>query len=391
MSTKNRLAPILPAQYHAVTCRSIRDVDWAEWNQLRDPEADLFMDPRYILAVENSMGSVCSFRQVVVRDDDGRAVAAACFCAYTIEGPSLATGTARKILTAIERVLPGFFGLRMLLCGLPISSGSSHLRFTPGVDRVAVLRLLDEIARDFAAEERAHVILFKEFEPAEAGDLTSLEELGYRRGDSLPMNCVPSHSQSFEGYLSGISSAKRYKIQHSRKKAAKLGLTFEHRSGAEGAAELYSDQVHTLYEAVLDRAKVRFETLPAEFFREVARQLPQEALFTFAIHEGRIVGFALSLFCPGRFDQMFMGVDYDLNRKLDVYFNLFYEALGTAYERRPRLICVGQTTDDVKHEKLGAYQVPLTLYVKARRPLVRSVLAVRFEWFFPNRPLKYAR
>ncbi len=296
-----------------------------------------------------------------------------------------------KILTAIERVAPGFFGLRMLLLGLPVSCGSSHLRFTPGVDRAAVLRLLDEIARDFATEERAHVILFKEFEPAEAGDLTSLEELGYRRCDSLPMNCVPAHYQSFEDYLSGISSAKRYKIQHSRKKAATLGLTFEHRSGAEGAAELYTDKIHTLYEAVLERAKVRFETLPAEFFREQARQLPHESLFTFGIHDGRVVGFALSLVCQGRFDQMFMGVDYDLNRKLDIYFNLFYEALGAAFERRPRMIYVGQTTDDVKHEKLGAYQIPLTLYVKARRPLVRSVLAVRFNWFFPDRPLKYPK
>jgi hypothetical protein len=50
---------------------------------------------------------------------------------------------------------------------------------------------------------------------------------------------------------------------------------------------------------------------------------------------------------------------------------------------------LGQTTDDVQHEKLGAYQIPLTLYVKGRRPLVRSVLAVRFQWFFPDRPLKY--
>src|ERR1700722_176650 len=101
MSIKNSLVPTSRAQYHAVTFRSIRDIDWNEWNELRDPEADLFMDPRYILAVENGMESVCRFRHVVVRDDDGHAVATTCLCAYTIEGPSLATGTARKILTAI--------------------------------------------------------------------------------------------------------------------------------------------------------------------------------------------------------------------------------------------------------------------------------------------------
>jgi predicted N-acyltransferase len=378
-----------PAQYHAVTCPSIRDVDWDEWNQLRDPEGDPFMDPRYILAVENSMGSVCRFRHVVFRDDDRHAVATACLCACTIEGPSLVDGTARKVVTAIDRLAPGLLGLRLLLCGLPVSCGSSHLRFSPHVDHAAVLRPLDEVMQAFASEERAHCLLFKEFEPFEARHLTSLEKLHYRRADSLPMNCVPSHHQSFEDYLSTISSARRYKIRHSRQKAAALGLTFEHRSGAEGAAELYTDEVHRLYEAVLERAKVRFERLPAEFFREMARQLPQESLFTFAIHDGRIVGFALSLSCQERFDQMFIGVDYELNRKLDLYFNTFYEALDAALKRRPRLIYVGQTTDEVKHEKLGAYQVPLTLYAKGRRRLVRSVMAVRFKWFFPDRPLKY--
>ena len=90
---------------------------------------------------------------------------------------------------------------------MPVSCGSSHLRFAPQADRAAVLRSLDEIMQAFAAEERAHCFLFKEFEPHEAGDLTSLEELGYRRADSLPMNCVPPHYQSFEDYLSKISSA----------------------------------------------------------------------------------------------------------------------------------------------------------------------------------------
>lgn len=389
MSIKNCPAATSRAQYRAVTYRSIRDVDWNEWNRLRDPNTDPFMDPRYILAVENSMASECRFRHVVVRDGDGQAVATACLCACSIDGPSLVDGTARKIVAAIDRIVPGLLWLRMLLCGLPVSSGSSHLRFAPHADHAVVLRSLDEVMQAFASEERAHCLLFKEFEPLEARDLASLEDLRYRRADSLPMNCVPAHYRSFEDYLSKISSPKRYKIQHSRKKAAQLGLKFEHRSGAEGAAELYTDEVHKLYEAVLERAKVRFERLPAGFFRELARQLPQESLFTFAIHDGRIVGFASSLLCQQRFDQMFVGIDYDLNHKLDLYFNLFYEALGAAFQRGARLIYVGQTTDEVKHEKLGAYQVPLTLYAKGRRRMVRLVMAVRFKWFFPDRPLKY--
>ena len=59
------------------------------------------------------------------------------------------------------------------------------------------------------------------------------------------------------------------------------------------------------------------------------------------------------------------------------------------FERGPRRIYVGQTSDDFKHQKLSTYQVPLTLYVKGRQWVARGLLASGFRWFFPPRPMKY--
>jgi predicted N-acyltransferase len=378
-----------PTDYHSVVHRSIREADWDEWNRLRDPKSDPFLDPRYILAVENSMGSVCSFRHVLVRDEEDRPAAIACLCSYTIDGGVLAEGDAKKWTALVSRVAPVLLRIRLLLCGLPVSSGSSHLRFAPHADRAAVLRHLDGVVHAFAREERSHCIVYKEFTPDECRDLAPLEALGYRRADSLPMNCVPTEYRSFDDYLSRIGSAKRRTIRKSREKFAGFGFKVEHRLGGEGAAELYTDEVHRLYEAVLDRAAVRFENLPAEYFRELARQLPENTLFTFVSREGRIVAFAATLLCEELFDQMFIGLDYSLNRECDLYFNIFFEALGAAFERGPRRIYVGQTSDDFKHQKLSTFQVPLTLYTKGVRWIVRGLLASGFGWFFPPRPVKY--
>jgi predicted N-acyltransferase len=378
-----------PADYHSVVHRTIREADWDEWNGLRDPKSDPFMDPRYILAVENAMGSVCHFRHVLVRDEEDRAVAAACLCSYTIDGGVLAEGDAKKVTAVISRVAPVLLRIRLILCGLPVSSGSSHLRFAPHADRAAVLRHLEDIVQAFAREERSHCVVYKEFTPDELGDLATLDDLGYRRADSLPMNCVPAEFRSFDDYLSHIGSAKRRTIRRSREKFASFGFQVEHRMGGEGAAELYTDKVHKLYESVLDRAAVRFESLPGDYFRELARQLPENTLFTFVSREGQIVGFAATLLCDELFDQMFIGLDYSLNRECDLYFNIFFEAMGAAFERGPRRIYVGQTSDDFKHQKLSTYQVPLTLYVKGRQWVARGLLASGFRWFFPPRPMKY--
>jgi predicted N-acyltransferase len=277
----------------------------------------------------------------------------------------------------------------LLLVGLPISCGASHLRFAPEADREAALRLIDEQARKFAHETKAKCIVFKEFESHECHDLESLAALGYRQADSLPMNCAPVEFASFDQYLASIPSAKRRTIRKSREKFAKFGFKVVHLRGGDGADRLYSDEAHRLYDGVLDRAKVRFERLPAEFFREIARQMPDNSLFTYVFQGERIVAFAATLTVEEVFDQMFVGYDYDLNPECDLYFNLFFEAVSAAFQRSPRRIYIGQTSDEFKHQKLSGFQVPLSIYVKGTHPLINAIVKYAFGLFFPPRPMQY--
>jgi predicted N-acyltransferase len=378
-----------PARYYVSEHDSIRDVDWDDWNRLRDPKLDPYMDPRYILAVENSMGKDSQFRQVLFYDEAGDPAASACLCSFSIDGAMLAEGRARTVANVINRVAPWLLRLPLMLCGLPVSTGSSHLRFAADANRGIILRALDRILVDFAKSTGCRCIVFKEFEAEQSRELVPLESLGYRQADSLPMNCTPVGFHSFDDYLSRVKSSRRRTIRQSREKFRASGLRVVNYLGGEGADVLFSDDVYRLYGAVLDRAAVRFERLPAEFFREIARQLPENSLFTYIYERDRIVAFAITLFCEEFFDQMFIGLDYRLNAQCDLYFNLFFETLDAVFARTPSRIFVGQTSDDFKHQKLSAFQIPLSLYVKGCNRLVDSLLARCFDMFFPSRPLKY--
>src|ERR1700722_1829271 len=230
---------------------TIRDVDPYEWNRLRDPHADPCMHPGFVAAVENSFGDICRFRQILIRDEHGHPVAAACLCFFPVDAAVLSNGFARKIANVINGVAPVLLRVPLLLVGLPISCGASHLRFAPDADREAALRVIDEQARQFARETKAKCIVFKEFEDHECHELESLDALGYRRADSLPMNCAPAKFGSFDEYLANIPSAKRRTIRKSREKFAKFGFKVVHLRGGEGADRLYSDDVHRMYDGVL--------------------------------------------------------------------------------------------------------------------------------------------
>jgi predicted N-acyltransferase len=375
--------------YTASVYSSIRDVDPDEWNHVREPHADPSMHPGFVAAVENSFADVCRFRQIVIRDEHGHPVAAACLCFFPVDAAVLADGFARRVANVINGVAPFLLRIPLLLVGMPVSCGASHLRFAPGADREAVLTLIDKEAQKFARETKAKCIVFKEFEAHESHDLEPLKTLGYCQADSLPMNCAPAEFTSFDNYLASVPSAKRRTIKKSREKFAKFGFKVVHVRGGEGADRFYTDDVHALYDGVLDRAKVRFERLPAAFFREIARQMPDNSLFTYIFQGERIVAFAATLTVEDVFDQMFVGYDYELNPECDLYFNLFFEAVSAAFERRPRRIYIGQTSDDFKHQKLSGFQIPLSIYVKGTHPVINALIKNAFGLFFPPRPLQY--
>src|ERR1700685_4361886 len=93
-----------PGNHHCEVYGSVREADWDEWNSLRDPQGDPFFDPRYVLAVENSLGNVCRFRHAVIRDEERKVAAIACLCSFTIDGGVLAEGSVRKVAAWISRL-----------------------------------------------------------------------------------------------------------------------------------------------------------------------------------------------------------------------------------------------------------------------------------------------
>lgn len=372
------------AHYTYTLYDTIDDVDLPAWNELRRAASDPFMDVRFVRAVERSMGESGKFQHVIFRDEDGQPVASACLCLFRVDATLLAEGLAGKVARAIGRIAPWAVRFNVLFCGLPVSAGQSSLRFAPGVDAATVLRQLDAILCDIARKEKARCIVLKEFDNEECAQLAALDTLGYRRADSLPMNYTDPDFRDFDDYLSKLPSKKRYHIRKAQKKFAPAGLRVVQMAGGEGVDRIYTDDVHKLYEAVLEKAKVKLERLTPDFFREIAVQMPDETAFTFIYDGDRIVAFASSLFSSAAFHQMFVGVNYDLNPQVDLYFNLFFQALNDGFRRNvsETIIC-GQSADKFKHQKLACRQKPLYFFVKGADRSTRFVLRHAFDVLFP--------
>ena len=133
------------------------------------------------------------------------------------------------------------------------------------------------------------------------------------------------------------------------------------------------------------------DTCLPSFFRELARQLPDNTVFTYVYREDKIIGFLASLFSETTFHGLFVGLDYSLNSQSELYFNLLYHLVDIALRRRSQAIYVGQTADEIKNYKLGSYQEPMSIYVKGGRWTMRLVLKAAFSAIFPSRPIQFPR
>jgi hypothetical protein len=130
---------------------------------------------------------------------------------------------------------------------------------------------------------------------------------------------------------------------------------------------------------------VKFEILSAEFFREIARQLPEESRFTFIYKDDRIVGFCLGIHSAGMHYMLLCGVDYELNPQADLYFNMLYRGLEFAMQDHTPLIRVGASADEFKR-RLGTFPKRLYIYIKSPWMVGRWLLGAAFNALFTVTP-----
>lgn len=366
---------------------SVDEIDVSAWEQVREP-GDLFLDLRLLQAVETSMAATCRFRYVLYRDAEGEPAAIAVLCTFTIDIGVLADDAwSRWALRSLRRISRKLVDYRILFCGLPLSACQSSLRFAPGADSPAVLKLLDGTLRRFAKQDRASVIVLKEFADDELPALKPLEALGYRKADSLPTHLVHLQSDSFDGFLKDMTSKRRANVRMSLKKFAGKGVEFVTTSDYATIERLFTPETYRLYEEVLGRSETKLEHLPPEFFLEMARQLPDCCEFTFAIEGERVIAFCISLWNDHEYRGLFIGYDASRNQDLDLYFNLAFRTIAEAAFHRSAVVEIGQNSSYFKRTKLGAIPSRRSLYVRGGNAVMNGVIGLLFKQLFPPRPL----
>lgn len=181
-------------------------------------------------------------------------------------------------------------------------------------------------------------------------------------GKTLPTILLKNQFNSWEDFLDSMKACYRRRVRQ-------LAFPFTEIQKKRVACSGFDDAMYQLYLAVLKRSKGKLETLSMEFFR----QLPANFTLTAFYGREKLIGWYLSASFREKFYFFLGGLDYQVNRQFNTYFNLLLSVVREGIENRAAIIDLGQTAE-IPKLRLGGQLVEKTMLAYHSNRFVRTLL-----------------
>jgi hypothetical protein len=338
-------------------------------------------DHRYYELVEDTIQPEFDFRYFAIQDASGETRAVQPF--FLLDQDMLAGTSHWMKISAdfIRRLWPRFLLMRTLMVGC--AAGEGHLDTNSQLPRNLLAKLLAAGITSHARELKARLIVLKEFPAADRVVLECFLGHGYTRVPSLPMTRVSIEYASFDAYMSKVLSRNtRTKLRKKFKETERVASSLE-MSVVRDITPIVDD-VYPLYLGVYERATLRFEKLTKEYFHEISRRMPDKVRFFIWRHEKKIVAFGLCMVEGTSICSEYVGFDYNVAYKLNLYFIVVRDIMSWAMANGYR--CYRNTGLNYEPKLHLRYLLdPLDLYVRHTSPIFNFALKYILPLVEPTR------
>jgi hypothetical protein len=166
-------------------------------------------------------------------------------------------------------------------------------------------------------------------------NLTEKPQKGVRAlGSTLPTIILENQYDEWDNYLNALRAPYRRRLRQIIQTEQTLEL--KRLSCLE-----FTEELHQLYLQVFNRSNDKLEKLTLDFFRK----LPPAFELTVCYFNSKPLGWNISIYENDTFYFFMGGVDYELNKTHNTYFNLLINLIKDAIEQKAKTIDLGQTAE----------------------------------------------
>ncbi len=362
------------------TISSVPERDWLRFV----PEHNSLLKPDYLRLIEQTKQGDMQFIYALVMRD-GRLIGVCYFQVVRFRGDNLlpyfpsvtATSffdTIRCCGVSVCKCFVARLDLPLLVSGNLFVTGEQGIYFLPEITAHDQSYYLSYTI-DVICRQRPYIktsLLPALYEPS--GDFdTAFVRSGYNRMDiEADMSMVlPDAWHNFEDYLGAISS--KYRVRARKILQVSAELTTQEMGLTEIETQL--DRLFYLYQIVADKADFNIAKFPKSYFLDQKRLSPDTyKVFGYYLN-GVLVGFMSLFIQPHRAEVHYCGIDYSINKELNLYQRMLYDMVRYGIEHRLHKLHFGRTAPEVK-STIGAIPQPMYGYIRHRNTAVNYIISL---------------
>src|SRR6478672_11068251 len=336
-------------------------------------------DYRYYEIVEKTLECGFEHHYLLLEDASGnvRAIQPVFFVRQNlVEG---VPGKVRSVVDRIRKIFPRFLTMRVLMVGC--GAGTGDLGACVETDEAWAADALRASLRIFARQNKASLVVLKDFPANYRSELETFSSAGYVRIPSMPMTRLPLHFENWDEYFRTLSKATRKDL---RRKFRKAGRAAKIEMEVVSEIAPFIDEIYPLYLAVHERSPLKFETLTKDYFLAVAELMSDRARFFIWRQNGKIVAFSFCLVCGDAIYDECIGLDYSVALDLHLYFYTLRDIISWSLQQGLKYYYSNPLNYEPKLH-LDCELVPLDLYVMHTNPLLNPIFRRVIKYLGPTR------
>ena len=336
-------------------------------------------DHRYYEIVQETLQCGFEHHYLLIEDHAGqvRAIQPVFFVRQNlVEG---VRGKVRSIVGTIRKMFPRFLTMRVLMVGC--GAGAGDLGVWDKDDEPFVAKALQSSLQTYARQNKASLVVFKDFPAIYRSALEVLYSSGYARIPSMPMTRLSLRYENWDEYFGALSKATRKDLRRKFRKAERApNIEME----VVTDVTPFIDEIYPLYLAVHERSALKFETLTKEYFRAIGQQIPERARFFIWRQNDKIVSFSFCLVCGDAIYDECIGLDYEVALDLHLYFYTLRDIISWALQQRLKYYYSNPLNYEPKLH-LDCELVCLDLCVIHTNPLLNPIFCRLIKYLGPTR------
>jgi predicted N-acyltransferase len=357
-----------------VTLAELRNCE--EWKRAFENKCK---DHRYYEIVEETVEGGFEHHYLLLEDASGntRAIQPVFFVRQNlVEG---VPGKINSIVDRVRKIFPRFLTMRVLMVGC--AAGAGELDACDTKDEPWVANTLQANLSAYVRQNKASLIVLKDFPATYRLDLEMFPLNGYARIPSMPMTRLALHYKDWDEYFRTLSKATRKDLRRKFRKAERAP-----RIQMEIVSDITPlvDEIYPLYLAVHERSPLKFETLTKDYFRAIGQRMSDRARFFIWRQSGKIVAFSFCLVYEDKIYDECIGLDYGVALDLHLYFYTLRDIISWALAQGLKYYYSNPLNYEPKLH-LDCELVPLDLYVMHTNPLLNPIFRRLIKYLGPTR------